>query len=98
LDRLQRAGAAGLIAGALSLLLGISADGKVQRPVITEVPQPGEPAADLVLCEEPRPEMCAQEYDPVCASMKDGTRQTRPSGCSACSNPDVTDYEKGPCE
>jgi len=97
LDQVRRAGAIGLYAGAFLMLLCISAAGKVEPPVITEVPWRSEPAADLVLCEEPRPEICIQEYKPVCASMRDGTRQTRPSACSACSDPDVIGYEMGPC-
>ncbi len=67
---MRRVGATGLCAIAVAALLGAPADGKVVQPVITQGPQPGEPAADLVMCDEPRPMICTQEFRPVCARMR----------------------------
>ena len=57
--------------------------------------EPG--ALDLILCEEPRPQMCTREYDPVCATLKDGTTKTGSTGCTSCSDPEVVGYKKGAC-
>ncbi len=43
----------------------------------------------LGMCTDPRPEICTQNYAPVCGVHKDGSRKTYSNGCSACSNPDV---------
>ena len=37
-------------------------------------------AQDLVQCLEPRPQICTQEYLPVCANLKDNTKQTYATG------------------
>ena len=64
-------------------------------------PQPAqttESDLDVVQCTEPRPQICTQEYVPVCASMKDGIKQTYPSGCVACSDANVVSYRPNQCE
>jgi hypothetical protein len=59
-------------------------------------------------CHEPRPEMCAQMYDPVCAQRDTGIRcVTTPcdsseareysNACEACRDPKVVSYVPGPC-
>jgi len=53
---------------------------------------------DLIACPEPRPEVCTQEYLPVCALRQDGSLKTYSNGCSACSDPLVTGYREGVCE
>lgn len=67
-------------------------------------------AADLeVECQDPRPEMCTQQYDPVCALRDSGTRcvtepcpaterETYSNGCMACSDPKVLGHKTGACE
>ena len=95
LGRLRHIVATGLCAIPVAALLGVSADGKIQQPEITEAPRSGEAVA--VLCEEPRPMICTQEYKPVCARMDNGTWRTYPSGCSACADASVIGYEDGPC-
>jgi hypothetical protein len=55
-------------------------------------------AATLIACEEPRPQICTREYNPVCASLKDGTTQTAATGCTACSDSKVVGYEMGECK
>lgn len=57
--------------------------------------EPG--ALDLILCEEPRPQICTREYDPVCATFKDGSTVTGSTGCTSCSDPEVIGYKKGAC-
>ena len=58
--------------------------------------EPGE--LDLILCEEPRPQICTREYDPVCARLQDGSVKTYATGCTSCSDPAVQGYIKGACE
>lgn len=57
--------------------------------------EPG--ALDIILCEEPRPEICTREYDPVCATLQDGSTRTGSTGCTSCSDPQVLGYKKGAC-
>ncbi len=58
--------------------------------------EPG--ALDLILCEEPRPQICTREYNPVCATLQDGSTKTGSTGCTSCSDPEVTGYKMGACE
>ena len=58
--------------------------------------QPG--ALDLILCEEPRPQVCTQEYNPVCATLRDGSTKTSSTGCSSCSDSEVVGYQMGACD
>ena len=61
-------------------------------------PIPDEPGAlDIILCEEPRPQICTKEYDPVCATLDDGSTRTGATGCTSCSDPKVVSYTKGAC-
>ena len=55
-------------------------------------------ANEMVACTEPRPEVCTQDYQPVCAVLRDGSLRTYSNGCSACSDPAVTGYREGACE
>lgn len=57
--------------------------------------EPG--ALDLILCEEPRPQICTREYDPVCAKLEDGSEKTYATGCTSCSDLKVKSYKKGAC-
>ena len=52
----------------------------------------------MVACTQPRPEVCTQDYRPVCALLQDGSLKTYSNGCSACSDPGVTGYHEGACE
>lgn len=71
-----------------------------QKPALT--------APVFIACEEPRPEICTQEYAPVCASRDTGIRCvkapcpasewiTSSSACTACSDPKVYGYFPGSC-
>ncbi len=50
-----------------------------------------------ISCTEPRPEICTMQYDPVCGIHIDNSTKTYASDCTACSNKDVTSYNKGEC-
>jgi len=52
----------------------------------------------LTFCPEPRPQVCTQDYRPVCAQLRDGSFKTYSNGCSACTDPAVTAYSGGACE
>lgn len=51
-----------------------------------------------LVCQDPRPEVCTMEYDPVCGKKSDGSYKTYSNGCTACSDPDVMSYCKGQCQ
>ena len=53
--------------------------------------------ARLGMCTDPRPEICTQNYAPVCGIHEDGSRQTYSNGCTACSNPAVVGALPEPC-
>lgn len=52
----------------------------------------------VVICTDPRPEMCTMDYTPVCGRRGDGTEKTYSNGCSACSDKAVVSYRPGACE
>ena len=54
-------------------------------------------ALDLILCQQPRPQICTREYRPVCATMKDGSSRTGTTACTSCSDAEVVGYRKGAC-
>jgi len=57
--------------------------------------EPG--SLDLILCQEPRPQICTREYEPVCATLQDGSTKTGSTGCTSCSDPEVIGYKMGAC-
>ena len=59
--------------------------------------QMGDEFANLNLCTDPRPEICTQNYAPVCGVHADGSRSTYSNGCTACSNPEVVGSLPGAC-
>lgn len=48
-------------------------------------------------CNEPRPQVCTMEYDPVCGDLSSGGRDDYSSPCNACAHDAVTGYERGTC-
>ena len=54
--------------------------------------------AEGTACVEPRPEMCAQVYQPVCATLRDGSQKDYSNSCSACSDVDVDRWIEGECD
>jgi len=61
----------------------------------SNINEPG--ALDLILCEEPRPQICTREYNPVCGTLQDGSTKTGSTGCTSCSDSDVVGYKLGVC-
>lgn len=57
--------------------------------------EPG--SLDLIICSDPRPQICTREYDPVCAKLQDGSVKTYATGCTSCSDSNVESYQKGAC-
>jgi hypothetical protein len=53
---------------------------------------------EMVTCPEPRPQVCTQDYRPVCAKLQDGNFKTYSNGCTACTDPAVAGYREGACE
>lgn len=74
--------------------------------------QAPEPAPEQLVetqCQDPRPEVCTFQYQPVCALVDTGTRcvttpcpasewKTMSNACTACSNLDVMAYREGACD
>lgn len=56
-----------------------------------------ESVAALTPCTEPRPEICTQQYTPVCATLRDGSSKTYSNSCSACSVTEVEGWLAGEC-
>jgi hypothetical protein len=76
----------------VSLQVGGCADTKPQPTQETEN------AANIILCKDPRPQICTMEYIPVCAMLNDGAKRTYASGCGACSDGAVASYRLNQCE
>jgi hypothetical protein len=56
-----------------------------------------DPAPIMTACEEPRPEICTQDYVPVCGQLDDLRQVTYSNACSACSVAVVEGYVEGAC-
>ena len=68
-------------------------------PGCQATPNPGEVGAtDVIACPQERPEVCTQQYDPVCGVTAPGEHQTYSNACSACADDRVGGYLPGPCE
>ena len=48
-------------------------------------------------CSEPRPQVCTMEYNPVCATLKDGATRQYASPCNACAHDTVASYLADVC-
>ena len=92
----------------LSLSLALLLCACSQAPVASEPPPPREQPPVVAMCKDPRPQMCPQIYDPVCATRDTGIRcvtapcpsseqKTMGNACSACSDAKVSSYVKGEC-
>ena len=92
----------------LLLLLAACSQAPVASEPAPPPAQPKEEAPVMVMCKDPRPEMCTQHYDPVCATRDTGIRcittpcpsseqKTMGNACTACSDPKVSSWTKGEC-
>jgi len=50
------------------------------------------------VCSEPRPQICTMEYMPVCGRDQAGNLKTYATGCTACADSTVLEYQKGECK
>ena len=48
-------------------------------------------------CTMPRPEVCPQNYDPVCGVTLDARSKTYGNACTACADKEVVRHTPGPC-
>ena len=88
------------LAGLAPLVAGLGCGGALATAAEPELPS----ASALVLCTDPRPQMCTMHFDPVCGELrcaeepceKRATR-TYSNACAACSDPDVVGYRRGAC-
>ena len=56
--------------------------------------------SDIIICTEPRPQVCTMDYTPVCGLRNVAGEEewkTYSNACSACSDPTVTGYKKDAC-
>lgn len=71
---------------------------------MTGGPSEGSQRAQLdVQCQDPRPEVCTFEYQPVCALRESDQSagrewETYSNGCTACSDVTVIGYKAEPCD
>ena len=56
------------------------------------------PVPALTPCPEPRPQVCAREYLPVCARRESAEWKTYATGCTACSDARIIGYRPKACE
>ncbi len=77
------------------LLAGFTAVSCAQTPRAQETAMA---QTDLVVCEDPRPQICTAIYDPVCALTADNSYKTYASACSACGDARVSGHRPGACE
>ena len=81
---------------ALSIFVLFAMSGcAVTEPTKSNEMKPDNPK--IQVCREPRPEMCTQQYDPVCGQFIRGGSRTYSNWCNACSDKAVESYVPGEC-
>jgi hypothetical protein len=71
-------------------------NGTPATPASEAEPSPAD-IPGISLCTDPRPEICTQQYAPVCGVHDDGSRRTYSNGCTACGNAEVIGSLPGAC-
>jgi hypothetical protein len=64
-------------------------------------PRPREAASAgpaLSACEDPRPQLCTLQYEPVCGHLGGDDHKTYANACAACANAAVSGHWPGACE
>ena len=85
-----------MIKQALLILVFLAMSGcAATEPIKSNETKPNYPKRQI--CREPRPEMCTQQYDPVCGQFSQGGSKTYSNWCSACSDKAVESYVPGEC-
>lgn len=79
------------------LLLACGEKEQISSPHDPSLGQSQAPAAPVGACQEPRPEFCTMDYQPVCG-YGDKHQQTYSNGCSACADASVLGWVQGACE
>ena len=89
------------------ILLAVACDPVTKTVTHKNDNKPAKPTvAKFVKCKTSRPEMCTEEYRPVCATRNTGMRcgkapcpatkkLTYPNACSACADKKVSGYLSG---
>ena len=83
--------------------LGLGCQSAESTPSIAEAPRV------TIECVDPRPELCTQDYRPVCGLRDTGIRcvttpcdsaewKTYSNACTACSDPKMERYRSGACD
>ena len=54
-------------------------------------------AQNVTTCPAARPQVCTEVEQPVCATKRDGTRQSYGNGCKACADANVVSHVPAPC-
>ncbi len=80
-----------------TLVLLLSGCGQTGGQPVEDTAADTEDIPGLNLCTAPRPEICPQNYAPVCGVHDDGSRQTYSNGCVACSKVEVVGWLPGAC-
>lgn len=80
------------VAFVLLSCVGVAAVASAQEP------QPRLTVPEEKFCTDPRPEMCTEDYRPVCGFTKDGVHRTYSNACFACAKTDVVRYTMGKCK
>ncbi len=76
------------------LLITVACETTVAQNTDSESPK----EISIVKCTEPRPQICTNEYKPVCATLKNTKKETYATGCTACADKYVISYIQNVCE
>jgi hypothetical protein len=88
----------GAFSGLLFRFSAVTAAGIAIACAPRAIPDDPPPAGPLVLCVDPRPELCSREYLPVCGTRVDGSDWTYANRCSACGHATVVGHRPGECK
>jgi len=72
------------------IFLGCASGTSIGKPDPEISPSP-------VPCSNPRPEICTQDYIPVCGKLSSESHKTYSNACNACADLKVVNFQPGPC-
>jgi hypothetical protein len=76
----------------------LSANTAVACAQASSVEAPVASQSVMTTCQEPRPQVCTMQYDPVCGLTSNNQYKTYSNACAACSDTDVSGHNPGACE